>query len=98
MLLRIVLFLVGCTMVGTGIRHIGTGLPVFPLIVFGLMLVIGVLFERGRYRTSATASDPDEEPTGEVFDDPTTGTRVTVLYNKRTGARRYVEHQDNDAS
>ena len=92
MLLRFVLFLVGCILVETGIWRLGTEFSVIPLLVFGVVLVTGVLFERGRYCAPTTKSDPDEEATGEVFDDPTTGTRVTVFYNKRTGARRYVEH------
>jgi hypothetical protein len=91
MLLRIVLFLAGCAMLAFGIHGLGTARPCVPLIVFGLMCVVGSLFERGRYQPPATGTDPDDEPTGEVFEDPTTGTRMTVLYNKHTGARRYVE-------
>ncbi len=59
------------------------------VIVEGIILLLALLFERGRYQPE-TSSGP-WEPTDERFQDPTTGRWVRVEYNPRTGERRYVE-------
>jgi hypothetical protein len=71
----------------------------------GVLMVVAVL-ERARYRSEAAeranepagpgggetpgAVEPRFRPTDEVFVDPTSGRRMRVLLDPRTGERRYV--------
>jgi hypothetical protein len=73
--------------------------------VGGFLMVVAVL-ERTRYRSQAAEAandpigpgggettgpvDPRFQPTDEVFVDPSTGLRMRVLQDGRTGERRYV--------
>ncbi len=82
---------------------VGTGLW---LVFGGGVLMIVAVLERTRYRSEAAerANDPPGpgggetqgvveprfRPTDEVFVDPTTGRRMRVLLDARTGERRYV--------
>ena len=70
---------------------IGQGLAAaLYLGINGLVIIVGVLFERGRYQPKVSA-DGDWEVTNEKFQDPTTGKWMTVRYNKKTGERDYIE-------
>jgi hypothetical protein len=71
----------------------------------GFLMIVAVL-ERTRYRSQAAEQandpigpgggettgpvDPRFQPTDEVFLDPTTGLKMRVLVDGRTGERRYV--------
>ncbi len=55
------------------------------------VLLLAILFERGRYRPTE-AGGPWVRST-ERFQDPTTGRWVQVEYNPRTGERRYLDEQ-----
>ena len=71
----------------------------------GFLMMVAVL-ERTRYRSQAAEAtnepvgpgggettgpvDPRFQPTDEVFVDPTTGLKMRVLVDGRTGERRYV--------
>ena len=75
-------------------------------VVVGGVLVIAALIERTRYRSEhadrsneppgpgggepAGSLDARFRPTDEVFVDPTTGRRMRVLTDPRTGERRYM--------
>ena len=75
-------------------------------VVGGGVLMIVAVLERTRYRSQAADRanepigpgggetpgpiDPRFRPTDEVFVDPSTGTRMRVLLDSRTGERRYV--------
>jgi len=75
------------------------------LILPGLILIFAAVFERLRYR-SLDADGPGDDlgpggsepqppdarfqPTDERFVDPTTGVRMQVFLDPRTGERRYV--------
>jgi hypothetical protein len=59
------------------------------LVIFGALLVAGSTFERWRYRPRVARSDAGWAPTDEVFYDPVSGERMTVMYNARTGERDY---------
>jgi hypothetical protein len=65
-----------------------TGL-VFYLFANGAIVIVAVLFERGRYHPAVSPDGPWQE-TAERFVDPTTGALMKVRYNPRTGARDYV--------
>jgi hypothetical protein len=71
----------------------------------GFLMIVAVL-ERTRYRSQAAEAtndpigpgggettgpvDPRFQPTDEMFVDPTTGLKMRVLVDGRTGERRYV--------
>jgi hypothetical protein len=58
----------------------------------GLAMIVGALFERGRYKPAAAEQPgPGWAATDESFVDPASGERVTVYYQASTGERRYVK-------
>jgi hypothetical protein len=58
---------------------------------FGVLLFVGLVFERWRYKPLADRPPgPDWVPTDERFIDPETGKLVTVYHHPRTGERRYI--------
>lgn len=57
----------------------------------GLLIAGGILFERSGYRSPAHRAQGKWQPTGERFNDPTTGRAVEVYYNPQTGERDYRE-------
>jgi hypothetical protein len=62
-----------------------------PWLVSGLLLLIGSVFERVRYkRLAASAPDPRFQRTSERFRDPETGAVVNVYADPKTGERIYV--------
>ncbi len=66
------------------------------LAINGLLIAGGILFERSGYRSQVNRTRGKWQPTGERFNDPTTGQVVEVYYNPQTGERDYREssHQD----
>jgi hypothetical protein len=77
----------------------------FWLIIFGGILLIGVVIETSRYRSEAaelanlppgpgggepSPTEPRFRITDEVFIDPTSNRRMRVYLDARTGERRYV--------
>jgi len=63
----------------------------WPMVAMAALFVAGTLFERFYYRGSAEPLDGEWEPTSERFLDEESGRPVTVWYNPKTGARRYVD-------
>ena len=60
-------------------------------LAWGLILLIGTVFERVRYkRLAAAAPEPRFRRTDERFFDPGTGEPVTVYADPATGERSYV--------
>jgi hypothetical protein len=61
--------------------------------VLGLLLVIGTIFERVRYKAVAPTPPlgPDWVETAERFRDPASGRWVQVYFQPTTGERSYVE-------
>jgi hypothetical protein len=66
------------------------------LIVNGLLIVGGILFERRGYRSRVDRTRGKWQPTGERFMDPTTGRVVEVYYNPQTGERDYHEQSSQE--
>lgn len=60
------------------------------LILFGLLIVAGILFER-HYRGGKPAATAQMQHTGERFIDPTSGKLTEVYYDPKTGQRIYKE-------
>jgi len=61
------------------------------LAINGLVIIGAILFERSGYRTNADRTRGKWQPTGERFNDPTSGQIVEVYYNPQTGERDYRE-------
>jgi hypothetical protein len=78
------------TCVGIGLIARGVYAPGWQALVIGVMILIGTLFERWRYRRIEQASNGRWQRTDERFIDPTTGEPVEVMFDPRTGERRYV--------
>ena len=57
----------------------------------GVILLLGTLFERWRYKNRNASVEGDWQRTGERFVDPQTGKEVEVLYDPKSGERRYQE-------
>jgi hypothetical protein len=84
----------------------GAGIPGLWATVVGATLVVAVVIERQRYRSEEAdrafepigpgggeptgSIEPRFRPTDEIFVDPTTGVRMRVHVDPRTGERRYV--------
>ncbi len=97
------LFLGGLVAIATGQTNAAIGGAW--LIVTGTVGIVAVAFERTRYRSETSdrrveppgpgGGEPGDalEPrfgwTDEVFADPTTGRRMRVYHDPRTGERRY---------
>jgi hypothetical protein len=78
------------TCVGIGLIACGVHAPGWQALVTGVIILIGTLFERWRYRRIEEPPQGDWQRTGEQFIDPSTGNPVEVMFNPRTGERRYV--------
>ena len=62
---------------------------------WGLVLIVGLLFERWRYKPlTGPRPGPGWVATDERFVDPETGKLVTVYFHPATGERRYVATPD----
>ena len=70
--------------------HVTTALVIY-LAINGLIITGGILFERSGYRSNVDRMQGKWRPTGERFNDPTTGQVVEVYYNPQTGERDYRE-------
>ena len=75
--------------------HVTTALVIY-LAINGLVIAGAIIFERTGYRSNAETTQGKWQPTGERFNDPTTGQVVEVYYNPQTGERDYREtgHQN----
>jgi hypothetical protein len=93
--LRAVLLIVGTGLLAICLIAAVAGAPLVSLLWFatvGTVLIIGALFERGRYKpASSETPGPGWVATGESFIDPGSGEPVTVYYQPATGERRYVK-------
>jgi hypothetical protein len=61
-------------------------------LLIGLQAIVVlalIAFERSRYRTVAKGAPNEWVPTGEKFEDPTSGKTVEVYENPNTGERDY---------
>jgi len=98
----ILLMVAGLVTLSVPIAGSGAGLW---LVFSGGVLAVAAVLERTRYRSEAAERSHDApgpgggetepidarfQPTDEVFIDPTSGRRMRVLLDARTGERRYV--------
>ena len=59
------------------------------MALWGGLLLIAVLVERWRYRSTHGPLSAEWEKTEERFVDPESGVTMQVFYNPRSGERRY---------
>jgi hypothetical protein len=89
---------VGLTCVGIVLVACRVAVPGWQVLIFGVILLIGTLFERWRYRRVGAPPPGNWQRTDERFIDPSTGEAVEVVFDPRTGERRYVTGQSRDSA
>ena len=96
-MLRKALFVVAVLLIaaGLGLRFLAHE-RAMPVAIWGVVLLVALVVERWRYSPRSTAGSTETwARTGERFVDPESGQLTEVLFDARTGERRYVA-VDND--
>ena len=75
---------------GIGLIAWGIHTPGWQALSVGVIVLIGTVFERWRYRRIEDRPKGNWQPTAEQFIDPSSGDPVEVMFDPRTGERRYV--------
>jgi hypothetical protein len=98
-MLRNVVIAVSAILTCTGIGLIACGIyaPGWQALAIGAIILIGTLFERWRYRRIEEPLNGRWQRTDEQFIDPSTGDPVEVMFDPRTGERRYVAGKSREA-
>lgn len=78
------------TCVGIGLVAFGIHAPGWQVLILGVIVLVGTLFERWRYRDIEKPANGRWQRTDEKFIDPSTGDPVEVMFDPGTGERRYV--------
>ena len=95
-MLRLVLLALAYVLIGVGVSHLlieaANG---WPMTIWGLVLLLAVVFERWRYRQREKTGGGEWQATEERFVDPETGRLMQVFYQPATGERRYVPISDD---
>jgi hypothetical protein len=86
------------TCVGIVLIVCGVHAPGWQMLAIGVIVLIGTLFERWRYRHIEEPPDGGWQRTGEQFIDPSSGDPVEVMFDPRTGERRYVAGKSGGAN
>jgi hypothetical protein len=99
-MLRAMVIVVAVILACAGIVLIvcGVRMPGWQALGIGLVVLVGTLFERWRYRGAEEPANGPWQRTGERFLDPSTGDPIEVVFNPRTGERRYVLEKSRPAS
>jgi hypothetical protein len=95
-MLRLAVILFALVLILAGlVSWMVVGAASFPMVMWGVILLAVMLFERWRYGHTATARGEEWQATDERFIDPETGQLTQVMYNARTGDRSYRAIIDN---
>lgn len=98
MTLRNVLIGICVVLIALAIGEAITGQGGFILIACELGIVLALfVFERSRYRPNVDRTSGIWNPTGERFQDPTSGEIVEVYQNPQTGERDYRRAREHGA-
>jgi hypothetical protein len=81
------------TCVGIGLIACGVHAPGWQALIIGVIVLIGTLFERWRYRRIEEPLMGNWRRTGEQFIDPSSGEPVEVMFNPDSGERRYIARE-----
>jgi hypothetical protein len=93
---RVVLLILGVLLMASGLV---AGFPAIPAMVFGALMIFGLLFERYVYKPiRPEPPGPEWERTGERFVDPESGRNVSVYFNPRTGERHYAGDRNDQSA
>lgn len=98
-LLRISLVVYACVCIIGGIILLQQAKEGWNLLIAGYLLVnsmiiiVGILFERNRYKSNSLPKT-GWQYTGERFIDQSTGKVIEVLYHPKTGKRNYVSKNE----
>jgi hypothetical protein len=84
--------------IGIGLIVSGVHAPGWQALAFGVIVLVGTLFERWRYRRIEKPRQSHWQPTDERFIDPSSGDPVDVMFDPRTGERRYVAGKSPEKS
>jgi len=93
-MLRNVVLGIGLFILGCGVIALVTGgyPPAFAALIWGGLIVAGIVFERVRYKPLETGAPAGRfQRTTERFIDDETGQPVTVWTDPVTGERKYVK-------
>jgi hypothetical protein len=94
-MLRKVLLGFACILTLFGVSRVLAGeAHAWPMAVWGLVLLLAVVFERWRYTQRGDSGGGEWQATPERFIDPESGKLMQVLYQPVTGERRYVAVED----
>ena len=85
------------TCVGIVLIACGVYAPGWQALIMGVIVLIGTLFERWRYRRIESPPNGQWQRTDERFIDPSSGEPVEVMFDPRTGERRYVAAEPGGA-
>jgi hypothetical protein len=86
----VLVFAGGTAIAGVVLLFAGLSGPGAYALGVGVLVLLGTVFERWRYRASDPRPGAGWEPTGERFEDPQSGKTMQVFYDPRSGERRYV--------
>jgi hypothetical protein len=78
------------TCAGIALLVFGFRAPGWQALIIGVTVLIGTAFERWRYRQIEEAPNGQWQRTNERFLDPSTGDPIDVMFDPRTGERRYI--------
>ena len=90
-MLRALVLIFACALLAVALFAVTQDPGAWPIVFMAGLFVAGTLFERFNYRGAETPLDRDWQSTPEKFIDEESGRPVTVWFNPKTGARRYVE-------
>lgn len=91
-MLRSAIIVIGVLcLVGGGIAVLAGVTPGFVAVAWGVILLLGTLYERFRYKALLQESPHGAVRTSERFIDDSTGRPVTVYIDPASGERSYVE-------
>ena len=90
-MLRTALLIFAALLSAVGAACLLTGhAQAWPATIWGVLLLLAVLFERWRYRKEPSVHQASWQITGERSIDPESGEPTEVHYDPASGERRYV--------
>ena len=96
--MRAVVIIASSLLACAGIVLIACGVhaPGWQALAVGVVVLVGTLFERWRYRRIEKPQNGAWQRTEERFIDPASGQSVEVMFDPRTGERRYVAERPRE--